>query len=75
MVGVEIIVVTALEFVVTILYLVDVLSSMVVDALIDLLACATMGIVTSIGSEVLADTNVNVFASLMTALEFAVPKP
>ena len=68
-------VVIALEFVVSILYLVDVLSSMVVDALINLLAGVTMGVVTGSGSEVLADANVNVFASLMTDLEFAVPKP
>ena len=36
---------------------------------------AIMGFVTGIGVEVLADANGNVFASLMTALEFAVPKP
>ena len=34
-----------------------------------------MDVVTGIGVEVLADANVNVFASMMTALEFAVPKP
>ena len=35
---------------------------------------AIMGFVTGIGVEVLADANGNVFASLMTALEFDVPK-
>ena len=46
-------------------YSVDVLSGVLVDVWIDALA----------GVEVLADANANVFASLMTALELAVPKP
>ena len=54
---------------------VDVLSDMAVDAWIDALAGVTIGFVTGIGAEVLADANGNGFASLMTALEFAVPKP
>ena len=54
---------------------VDMLSDMAVDAWIDALAGVTIGFVTGIGAEVLADTNGNGFASLMTALEFAVPKP
>ena len=64
-------VVIALEFAVPTSYLVDVLSSMVVNALIDVLA----GVLTGIGVEVLADTNGNVFASLMTALGFLSTKP
>ena len=51
------------------------LSDVVVDALIDTLAGVIMDFVTGIGVEVLADANGNVFASLMTALEFAVPVP
>ena len=34
-----------------------------------------MGFVTGIDIEVLTDANANVFASLMTALKFAVPRP
>ena len=52
-------------------YFVYVLSDVVVDAL----ARVIMGFVSGIGVEVLADANGNVFASLMTALEFALPKP
>ena len=62
-------VVTALEFAVPIsygLYFVDVLSDMVVDALIDVLAVMIIGFVSDIG---------NVFASLITTLEFPVPPP
>ena len=54
---------------------VDVLSDMAVDAWIDALAGVIIGFAPGIGIEVLADANGNVFASLMTALEFAVPKP
>ena len=54
---------------------VDMLSDMAVDAWIDALAGVIIGFVSAIGVEVLADTNGNGFASLMTALEFAVPKP
>ena len=54
---------------------VDVLSDMALDAWIDALASVIIGFVTGIGVEVLADANGNVFASLMTALEFAVPEP
>ena len=61
----------ASEFAVTVSYFGDVLSGMVVGAVTD----AMMDFVSDIGVEVLADANVNVFASLMTALEFAVPKP
>ena len=71
--GVGIIVVAAviiiLEFAVPISYVVYVLSD---DALINVL---TSGFVPSIAVEVLADANANVFASLVTALEFAVTKP
>ena len=63
--SVEIVSSCALEFAVPISYSVDVLSGMMGDVWIDALA----------GVEVLADANSNVFASLMTALEFAVPKP
>ena len=77
--GVEIIVVAAiviaLECAVPVSYFSDVLSGMVVGTLIDALAGVIIGFVSSIGVEMLADANVNVFASLMTALEFAVPKP
>ena len=57
-------VVTALEFAVPISYFVDVLSDMVVNALIEVLADVIIGFVSRI---------VNVFASLMTASEFPVP--
>ena len=60
-----------LEFAAPISYFVDALSDMAVDALIDVLA----GVLTGIGVEVLADASGNVFASLMTALEFASTKP
>ena len=63
--SVEIVSSCALEFAVPISYSVDVLSGVLVDVWIDALA----------GVEVLADANANVFASLMTALELAVPKP
>ena len=56
-------------------YFVYVLSDAVVDALINAVTDIISGFVSSIGVEVLADANVNVFASLMTDLEFAVPKP
>ena len=53
----------------------DVLSDMAVDAWIDALAGVTIGFVSAMGAEVLPNANGNGFASLMTALEFAVPKP
>ena len=56
-------------------YFVYVLSDTVVGALIDALTDVIMGFVTSIGVEMLADANVNVFTSLMTALDFGLPKP
>ena len=56
-------------------YFEDVLSDMVVGALIDAVTDVIMGFVTSIGVEMLADANVNVFTSLMTALEFDLPTP
>ena len=75
--GVEIIVVTAVviawDFVVPILYFAGVPSDRVVGALIDALAEAITGFVS--GVEVVAGANVNVFASVMPALEFVVPKP
>ena len=46
-----------------------------VNALIDAVTDIIMGFMSSIGLEVLADANTNVFASSMTASEFAVPKP
>ena len=52
-----------------------VLSSMLVDALIDAVAGVIMGMVSDIGVEVLPDATVNVFTFLMTALDFAVSKP
>ena len=77
--GADIIVVAAvliaLEFAVPTSYLVDVLSSMVVNALIDVLAGVLTGIVPGIGAGVLADANGNVFASLMTVLGFVSTKP
>ena len=54
---------------------VDVLSDMSLDAWIDALASVIIGFMTGIGVEVLPGANGNGFASLMTALEFAVPKP
>ena len=75
--GVEIIVVgavvSALKFVVPIPYFVGTLSAVVAGASTDALACVIMGFVTGIDVEVLADANVNVFKSLITA--FAVPEP
>ena len=75
--GVEIIVATAVviawAFVVSISYFAGVLSNVVVGALIDALAEAMTGFVS--GVEVLANANVNVFASVMAALEFVVSKP
>ena len=65
----------ALEFAVSISYCVDVLPDMVVDALIDASAGVIIVFVLGIGVEVLDDADVNVFRSLMIALEFAVPKP
>ena len=57
-------------------YVEDVPSDIVVGALIDAVTdVKIMGFVSGIGVEVLADANVNVFASLMTDLEFVVPKP
>ena len=63
------------EFDMSLSYFVDVLSDMVVGALIGVMADAMMGFVTGIGVEMLADANVNVFAALMIALEFGLPKP
>ena len=55
-------------------YSVDVLSGVVVDELINVLAGLPAGVtscvVLGIGVEVLADMNVNVLAAAMTALEF-----
>ena len=75
--GVEIIVVAVAlkKFAVSIPFFVDVLSNMVVDTLTDALDTVIMGCVADIGVEVLADANGNVFTSLTTALEFAVPEP
>ena len=74
--GVEIIVVAAVviplkKVAVSIRFFVDAPSNMVVDTLKDALDNVIMGF---IGVEVLADANGNVFAFLMTALEFAVPE-
>ena len=68
-------VVTASEFAAPASYFVYVLSDTVVDALAGVMADAMMGFVTGIGVEMLADANVNVFAALMIALEFGLPKP
>ena len=65
----------ALEFAVSISYCVDVLPDMVVDALIDASAGVRVVFVIGNGVEVLDNADVNVFRSLMIALEFAVPKP
>ena len=48
---------------------------MAVDAFMDSLTDVIMSCVLGIGAEVLADTNIYVFASLMTDLEFAMPTP
>ena len=64
-------VVTALDFSVTASYFGDVPSGAVVDALTGEVADVVMGFVTGIRVEVLADANV----SLVTDLEFNVPKP
>ena len=65
----------ALEFAVSISYCVDVLPDMVVDALIDASAGVRIVFVLGNGVEALDNADVNVFRSLMIALEFAVPKP
>ena len=74
--GVDIIVMPAIvsdsELAGPISYFVDVLSDMVVDALVEAVAEIIMVFVTGIDVEVL---NVNAFAFLTTALEFDVPKP
>ena len=57
------------------LLVIDVRTDMVIGAWIDALAGVIKGFVSGIGVEVLAGANINVFASLMPALEFAVPKP
>ena len=62
----------ALEFVVRAPYFVYVLSDRVVGALV---ADLITGFVSDMGVGMLADATVNVFASLMAALAFAVPKP
>ena len=67
--------VIASEFTGTVSCFVYVLSDMVVGALTGVMADAMMGFVTGIGVEMLADANVNVFAALMIALEFGLPKP
>ena len=54
---------------------VDMLCDVLLDACTDALTDVIIGFVTGIGAEVLADSNGKSFASLMTALEFAVPKP
>ena len=64
-----------LEFAVTVPYFGYVPSGMVIGALTGEVTDVMMGFVSDIGVEVLADANVIIFASLMTALEFAVPKP
>ena len=63
---------TALKFAGRVSYFVYVLSDMVVGALV---AGVVTGFVSSIGVEMLADANVNMSTSLMTALEFGLPKP
>ena len=68
-------VVIAVGLVVSTSFFAYVLSDVAVGALIDALARVIMSFVSSIGVEVLADANTNVFASLMPDLEFAVPNP
>ena len=68
-------VVMPLEFAASISYCVDMLSGMVVDALVDALGSVMICLVLDIGVEVLTDATETFFTSLMTALEFAVPKP
>ena len=67
-------VVIFLECSMPISYFVDMLCDVLLDACTDALTDVIIGFVTGIGVEVLADANGNVFASLMTALEFAVPE-
>ena len=55
------------EFAVAVSYFADSLSDMATDVI--------MGFVSDIGVEALANANVNIFASLMTALEFGLPPP
>ena len=68
-------VVIALEFAAPVSYFGDILSPMTMDVSAGVAADVIMGFVADIGVEVMADANGNVFASLMTALDFAVPKP
>ena len=56
-------------------YFVDMLAEVVVDPLIDALTGVIMVFVPDIDVEVLAGANANGFASLMTAVEFAMTKP
>ena len=55
--------VSAKSLLVPMVYLVNLLSGMMSGALTDALASATMAAVTGIGTEVMADANVNVAAS------------
>ena len=64
-----------LEFAVTVTYSVGVMSGVVADALLNMLTGTIIGCVSDIGVEVLADVNANVFAAVITTLEFAVPMP
>ena len=77
--GVEIIGVTAiviaLEFVMPIPYLVDLLCDVLVNALIDALSVGIMGFATGFGVEVLAEANMSIFVCLMTALDFPESTP
>ena len=67
-------VVIAFEFALSTSCFEDMLCDMMVDSLID--ALAAMVFASGIGVvAVLTDANINVSTSLLTALEFAVPKP
>ena len=79
LIGVEIIAATGVviaffEFALSTSCFEDMLCDMMVDSLID--ALAAMVFASGIGVvAVLTDANINVSTSLLTALEFAVPKP
>ena len=50
-----------------------IVSNAAVDLLEDALTVITFGVLTDIGVDVLANVNLNRFASVMTAFEFAMP--
>ena len=67
--------VTDHEFVVSVLYSVDVLSGVLIRVLISALTDLMIGFVCKLDIKVLVDVDANVFATVMAALNFAAPIP